>query len=138
MSFGVSRAVEFESDHLTIDDRTGKAILTGDVIVWNDTGTLKARRVVIYYHSQGDTVTSYEAFGQVQVDYSDIDARANYAYRDVQADTMLLQENAYVKRNQDEFWADRIVVNMKTSRVNLSGSVRGHIRQRRKSGAKNS
>jgi lipopolysaccharide export system protein LptA len=124
-----AQAIEFESDHLTIDDQTGKATLTGNVTVWNDTGTIKARRIVVRYASSGDTVISYEAFGKVRIDHSNINARSEYAFRDLRGDTLFLQEDAYVKRNRDEFWADRITIDLQSSQVDLTGSVRGHIRQ---------
>jgi lipopolysaccharide export system protein LptA len=107
------------------------------VTVWNDTGTIKARRIVLQYTPGGDTVISYEAFGKVRIDYSKINARAQYAFRDMRGDTLLLQEDAYVKRKYDEFWANRITIDLKKSQLDLSGSVRGHIRQRSQSAGVN-
>lgn len=127
-------ALEFESDNLKIDDQRGRAILTGNVRAWDDTGTIKSRRLIIRYAPEGDTVTSYEAFGNVRIDYTNVKARSEYAYRDARADTLFLQENAYVIREKNEFWADRINVDLTTSQVEMSGSVRGSLRSRRKPG----
>jgi lipopolysaccharide export system protein LptA len=123
-------ALEFESNELTMDDRTGEATLTGNVTVWDDTGTIKANRIIITYASSGDTVISYEAFGNVRIDYDDLKANSNYAYRDARADTLFLQQDAYVNRRGNEFWADRIRVDLRTSEVNMIGSVRGNVRSR--------
>ncbi len=137
MSFGLictvlvpTHAIKFESDQLTVNDRTGKATLSGNVTVWNDTATIKANRIIVRYATDGDTVNSYEAFGNVRINHARFKADSNYAYRDVRADTLLLQEDAHVERKQDEYWADRITVNVRTSQVKLSGSVRGHLKQR--------
>lgn len=124
-------ALEFESDQLKVNDRTGKAVLTGNVVARDDTGTLQSRRLIIRYAETGDTVLSYEAFGKVRIDYTDMNARSEYAYRDARADTLLLQEKAYVLRNGNEFWADRITIDLRTSEITMNGSVRGNLRSRK-------
>ncbi len=126
-------ALDFESDHLEVNDQTGEATLTGNVVVRDDTGTLKSRRLIIRYTESGDTVLSYEAFGRVRIDYDTMNARSEYAYRDARADTLLLQEDAYVLRNGNEFWADRITLDLRTSQIEMKGSVRGSFRSRDKS-----
>jgi len=123
-------ALEFESDQLEVNDRTGKAVLTGDVVARDDTGTLKSRRLIIRYDGSGDTVLSYEAFGRVRIDYDTMNARSEYAYRDARSDTLLLQEDAHVLRNGNEFWADQITVDLRTSEIEMKGSVRGNLRSR--------
>lgn len=123
-------ALDFESDHLKINDRTGRVILTGNVVARDDTGTLRSRRLIIRYTESGDTVLSYEAFGRVRIDYDTMNARAEYAYRDTRADTLLLQEEAYVLRDGNEFWADRITADLRTSEIEMNGSVRGNFRSR--------
>lgn len=72
----------------------------------------------------------FEAFGNVRLKYPDVRGKANYAYRDVRSDTLLLQENAYVKRRDDEFWAERIQVNLRTSEVQMTDNVRGELAPR--------
>lgn len=128
-----AQSLEFESDRLNINDRTGEVVLTGNVRAWNDTVTITSRRLIIRYEAQGDTVKSYEAFGDVRIDHDTMHARAQYAFRDNRADTLFLQENAYVSRNGNEFWAERMTVDLRTSQVDMSGSVRGNVRSRRKS-----
>lgn len=130
MSASPVSALDFESDQLEVNDRTGEAVLTGNVVAWDDTGTLKSRRLIIRYADSGDTVLSYEAFGRVRIDYDTMNARSEYAYRDTRADTLLLQEDAYVLRNGNEFWADRITVELRTSEIEMKGSVRGSFRSR--------
>lgn len=125
--------MEFESDRLNVDNRAGKAVLTGNVRAWNDTATVKSRKLIILYEAEGDTVLSYEAFGNVRIDHDTMYARAEYAYRDARADTLFLQEDAYVRRRGNEFWADRITVDLRTSELDMNGSVRGNVRSRRKS-----
>lgn len=124
--------MEFESDRLNIDDRTGEVELTGNVRAWNDTATVKSRRLIIRYEGEGDTVTSYEAFGNVRIDHDTMYARSEYAYRDARADTLFLQEDAYVLRDGNEFWADRMTVDLRTSEIDMTGSVRGSVRSRQK------
>lgn len=125
--------MEFESDRLNIDDRTGEVVLTGNVRAWTDTATIKSRKLIIPYEGQGDTVKSYEAFGNVRIDHDTMHARSEYAYRDARADTLFLQEDAYVNRDGNEFWADRMTVDLRTSEIDMSGSVRGNVRSRRES-----
>lgn len=105
-------------------------MLTGNVKAWNDTGWIKSNRLEIYYDSAGDTVKYFEAFGNVRLKYPEMWGEAKYAYRDVRADTLLLQGDAYVKRREDEFWADRIRVNLRTSEVHMEDNVRGSLAPR--------
>lgn len=124
--------MEFESDQLNIDDRTGEVVLTGNVRAWNDTATVRSRKLIIRYEGEGDTVLSYEAYGNVRIDHDTMYARAEYAFRDARADTLFLQEDAYVRRDGNEFWADRMSVDLRTAEIDMSGSVRGNVRSRRK------
>lgn len=129
VSVGSLRAqrLQFESDELQLEDKTGRVVLTGNVHAWNDTGWIKSDRLEIYYESGGDTVKYYQAYGNVRLRYPNVHGEARYAFRDVRADTMILQGDAYVRRGGDEFWADRIRVNLKTSAVRMTDNVRGNL-----------
>ncbi|MFB6344972.1 MAG: LptA/OstA family protein [bacterium] len=121
------QSIQFESDQLQLEDKIGRVTLTGNVHAWNDTGWVKAERVEISYRKQGDTVEALEAFGNVRLKYPKVYGESDYAYRDVKADTILLEGNAYVKRRKDKFWADRIWVNLKTLEIRMNRDVRGSI-----------
>lgn len=102
-------------------------MLTGHVRVWNETGTLRANRLEIYYTPGSDTVDHIRARGDVRFSTEDLFARGQYAYQDMGSDTVFLQEDAYVRRGPHEFWSDRIRVNLETRRVSLRLSVRGSL-----------
>jgi len=121
------RSIEFESDRLQIYHRRGRAVLTGHVRVWNDTAVLRSNRLEIYYVTGTDTVDHMVAFGDVQLRSEELRARADYAFQDVESDTVLLQENAGVRRGSDEFFADRMVVNLRTRAVRMHRRTRGRF-----------
>lgn len=120
-------AYDVESDQLEIFNMEGRAIFQGNVHLWNDTTSIRSNRLEVYYVSQGDTIDYLEAFGDVKIDRDSMKARSNYAYYHVQNDTALLQEDAYVRRDGSEFWADEIQIDMTTERIRMRDNVRGHL-----------
>lgn len=120
-------AYDVESDQLEILNREGRAIFQGNVHLWNDTTSIRSNRLEVFYVSQGDTIDYLEAFGDVGINRDTMVARSNYAYYHIQNDTALLREDAYVRRDGSEFWADEIDIDMTTEQIRMRDNVRGHL-----------
>lgn len=105
-------------------------MLTGHVHVWNDTGSLRSNRLVIHYETGTDTVDYLTAHGDVRLRTEELFARGSWAYQDVTGDTVLLREDAYVRRGDDHFLADQMFVNLATSSVSMDEDVRGQFSTR--------
>lgn len=116
-----------ESDELEIFNKEGRAVFTGNVRVWNDTGEILANRLEVFYEEGGDTVRLMKAFGDVEITRQNMYAESQYAEYDVQSDTAILQEDAYVRRSKNEFWADWMWLNMREETVRLKDNVRGTL-----------
>lgn len=119
--------LQFEADELELFDKKGFAVLTGHVKVWNDTGRIESNRLEVYYGKGGDTVNQIKAYGEVKISYPRLDATSKYAERDMQSDTLVLQENVYVRRDRNEFWADWMKVNLQNSTLKMKENVRGNL-----------
>jgi lipopolysaccharide transport protein LptA len=124
---GAQTAYDVESDRLEIFNREGRAIFEGDVRLWNDTTSIQCNHLEVFYVGEGDTIDYLEAYGNVEVKRDTMYASARYAYHDVENDTALLQEDAYVRRDGSEFWADRIRINMITEQIRMRDDVRGRL-----------
>jgi lipopolysaccharide transport protein LptA len=124
---GAQTAYDVESDRLEIFNREGRAIFEGDVRLWNDTTSIQSNRLEVFYVGDGDTIDYLEAYGDVEIKRDTMYASAHYAYHSVGNDTALLQEDAYVRRDGSEFWADRIWIDMATERIRMRDDVRGHL-----------
>lgn len=118
---------QIESDELEIFNQEGRAEFTGNVRVWNDTNEIQSNRLEVFYQEGGDSIDILKAYGDVEIFRGDIYARSEFALHDVQNDTAMLQENAYIRRQQNEFWADRIWINLRTEHVRLEGNVQGEM-----------
>ncbi|MFB6356082.1 MAG: LptA/OstA family protein [bacterium] len=120
---------QVEADQLEIQNKKGKAIFSGNVKIWNDTAEMRANRVEVFYVRGGDTIDYLEGYGNVQFDRGNMYGEGNYAYFDAQSDTIILREDAYVRRGKNEFWADQIDVNIRTENVRMRKNVRGTLVQ---------
>lgn len=118
---------EIESDELEVFNQEGRAEFMGNVKIWNDTNEIHANRVEVFFEEGGDSIQIIKAFGDVEIYRENMFASSEFALHDVQSDTVMLQENAYVQRDQNEFWADRMWLDLTTERVRMKDNVRGHM-----------
>ncbi len=125
----VQAGYDFSSDKLQIDHKNSWAVLTGNVVIQNDTQQLNARRVKIYYRENGDTIRRIVARGKVRMVRDTWTARAQFAAYNVKADTLLLRGEAYFSRGKNEFWGERIVLDLKKRELKMVGKVHGILRE---------
>lgn len=119
-----------QADNLKINQPEQRTVLTGNVVINNDTEQLKAERVIIHYQEMGDTLRRIEAWGHVRLKRDTWTARGDTVEYNVLADSLLVRGNAYVSRAKNEFWGNRIQLDLKVGSLNLIGKVRGIIRQK--------
>lgn len=119
----------FRGDTLEIFHRDRRAVLTGDVKIWNDTSQLLAHRVVVHYLGQGDTVETIEAFGNVRIDHVDLYAESEYARYETGSDTLVLRGDAYIKQGGNEYRSSWMSFDFRRSVVRMRRGVRGNVRQ---------
>lgn len=120
---------DVESDELEIFNREGRAVFKGNVRLWNDTGVIQCNRLEAFYVEGGDTIDFLNAYGDVTIERENVYAESNYAYHDLQNDTAVLQEDAYVQRENSEFSSDRMWIDLSREQIKMKNNVRGHLVQ---------
>jgi len=118
---------EIESDELEVFNQEGRAEFTGNVKVWNDTNEIHANRLEVFFEEGGDSIQIIKAFGDVEIYRENMFASSEFALHDVRSDTIMLQENAYVQRDQNEFWADQMWLDLQTEQIRMKNNVRGRM-----------
>ncbi|MFP4687926.1 MAG: LptA/OstA family protein, partial [bacterium] len=104
--------------------REGKAVFTGNVVVRDDTGEISARRMEVYYEDDGDTIKYIEAYGNVKIIRDNLFARGQRAEYTVGADTLILEEEAYIKDDQGEFYADWMWIDLASEKLRMQGNIK--------------
>lgn len=118
--------IEVTSDALTIDQATGEAVFTGNVIVYQGDLRLAADRVtVLYSELEGRRqVDEVLATGGVLVTRGADAAEGQTARFDVATDLLTMTGSVLVTQGATAVAGDRMVVNMLTGNGTVEGRVR--------------
>ena len=108
------KAIEIESDTMTVDDAKGISIYKGDVILTQGTLIIRANELTVREDRQGfqhsTSIGNPTTFKQ-KMEGSDeyIEGKALRIEYDGHMDKIHLYEEAFVKRGDDEVWGDYIM-----------------------------
>ena len=116
--------VEVTADNLEVDQETGKAIFTGNVVIGQGEMRLSAARVSVVYRSNGEGIQRLEATGGVTL-VSGADAaeseRADYS---IDEGTIVMTGNVLLAQGRSALSADRMSVRLSDGTAQMSGRVR--------------
>jgi lipopolysaccharide export system protein LptA len=126
VAYDASTPVEVTADSLTIDQTTGQAVFSGNVIVHQGDLRMAARQIrVIYTEANGrQTVDEVVASGGVLVTRGTEAAEGSEARFDVASSLLTMSGSVLVTQGATAVAGDRLVVNMRTG----NGSVEGRVR----------
>lgn len=130
VGFGAMRAdtgapVEVTADSLRVNQDTGEAVFTGNVLIGQGEMRLSAQSVTVAYAEGGQNrIRSLNATGGVTLVSGPDAAEAAEAVYDVEAGTILLTGDAIVTRGESVLAGDRIEVNLNDGTASVSGRVR--------------
>lgn len=125
VSYNAQQPVEVTADGLTIDQATGEAVFTGNVIVVQGDLRMAAGAVRIVYSTDGaQDVSEVIATGGVLVTRGTDAAEGGTARFDVATALLTLSGNVLVTQGATAIAGDSMVVDMRTG----SGSVDGRVR----------
>lgn len=130
VGFGAMRAdadapVEVTSDSLQVNQDTGEAIFTGNVLIGQGEMRLSAQSVTVVYAAGGQNrIRSLNATGGVTLVSGEDAAEAVGAVYDVEAGTIVLTGDAIVTRGESVLAGDRIEVDLNDGTASVSGRVR--------------
>ena len=130
VGFGAMRAnadapVEVTSDSLQVNQDTGEAVFTGNVLIGQGEMRLSAQSVTVVYAEGGQNrIRSLNATGGVTLVSGEDAAEAAEAIYDVEAGTIVLTGDAIVTRGESVLAGDRIEVDLNDGTASVSGRVR--------------
>lgn len=117
--------VEVTSDSLRVNQESGEAVFTGNVLVGQGEMRLSAQSVTVVYAEGGrNRIHSLNATGGVTLVSGPDAAEAAEAVYDVDAGRIVLTGDAIVTREESVLAGDRIEVDLNDGTASVSGRVR--------------
>ena len=124
-----SAPVEVAADSLTVDQDTGTAVFSGNVVIGQGNLRLSAGSVrVIYDEATGD-ITKLNASGGVTFMTATEAAEAQTAVYDLTSGTIVLTGDVLLTQGASALSANQMTVNVNTGTAQMSGRVRTVFQQ---------
>ncbi len=126
VSYDNRQPVEVTSDSLTLDQSTGEAVFTGNVIVIQGDLRMAAGNVRVLYATEGanQDIREVIATGGVLVTRGSDAAEGSQARFDVASALLTLTGNVLVTQGPTAIAGDRMSVDMRTGNGSVDGRVR--------------
>ena len=108
--------INFGADHIELQDKANRAILTGNVSVRQAEMTLNSARMTVAYTGQvidgSPQVSRLDAAGSVTVTRPDQTARSQYAIYDLNQRTILMMGNVTLTQGGNVTHSQRLTLNL--------------------------
>ena len=118
--------IDFAAQHIELQDKANRAILTGDVNIRQAEMTLTAPRVTVTYTGQitegSPQVSRLDASGGVTVTRPDQTARSNVAVYDLNARVITMIGGVTLTQGGNTVQGGRLSINLDTGRATIDGS----------------
>lgn len=116
--------VEVTSQTLRVNQATGRAVFTGDVLVGQGTMRLSAPEVEVIYDEESGDISRMLASGGVTLVTETEAAEAEAADYDLVAGTLTMTGNVLVTQGPNVLSSDSMVVQLDDGTAQMEGSVR--------------
>lgn len=125
MQADTSAPVEVTADSLRVDQSSGEAVFSGNVLIGQGEMRLSAQTVTVIYGEGGQQrIRALNATGGVTLVSGEDAAEAAEAAYDVETGLIVLTGDAIVTRGQNVLAGDRIEVNLNDGTAAVGGRVR--------------
>jgi lipopolysaccharide export system protein LptA len=118
--------IDFASDHIELQDRANRVLLTGSVRITQAEMTLTAARMTVTYtgeiQSGSPQVSRLDAAGGVTVSRPDQTARSQYAVYDLNRRVITMIGAVTLKQGLNTVNGGRLSINLDTGRATIDGS----------------
>jgi lipopolysaccharide export system protein LptA len=118
--------VDFSADSGELQDKAGKGILTGNVVVRQAEMTLTASRVIVTYSGKvtdgAPTASRFDASGGVTVTRPDQTAKAQYGIYDVSRRVIIMLGTVTLTQGANVVKGNRLTMNLDTGKAVIDGS----------------
>ncbi len=117
--------IDFGADHIELQDKANRAILSGSVTVRQAEMTLSAARMTVAYTGQvvdgSPQVSRLDASGGVTITRPDQSARSQYAVYDLQRREVIMLGNVSLVQGGNPVSGGRLRINLDTGKAYLDG-----------------
>jgi len=121
--------VEISADSLQVDQDSGRAVFSGNVVVGQGDLRLAATRIEVIYQSESGDVSRLEASGGVTFVTATEEAEAAGAVYDLDGRNLVLTGDVLLTQGNSAIAADRMDVDLDTGNATMQGRVRTVFRQ---------
>lgn len=122
-----SLPVEVSSDELSVDQQTGTAIFTGNVVIGQGNMRLSAQRVIVVYRATADGIAKMEASGGVTIVSGKDAAEAQRADYSIDEGTIVMRGNVLLSQGASALSADKMTIRLRDGTARMSGNVRSRL-----------
>ena len=119
-----NQPVEVTADNLEVDQETGTAIFTGNVLIGQGEMRLSAARVLVVYRAENRGIARMEATGGVTLVSGPDAAEAARADYNIDDGTIVMTGNVLLAQGASALSADRMSVRLSDGTAQMSGRVR--------------
>ncbi|MDT1060712.1 lipopolysaccharide transport periplasmic protein LptA [Paracoccus sp. CPCC 101403] len=121
----VKAPVEVTADALQVDQRTGLAVFTGNVLIGQGAMRLSADRVTVTYaQDNAQKISAMKAEGNVTLASGQDAAEAKTADYDVESGNVVLRGDVLLTQGSNVLTGETVTVNLATGTANAAGRVR--------------
>ncbi len=121
--------VEVTADSLTVDQATGTAIFTGNVLIGQGDLRVAAEQVQVVYDGETGDITRLLATGNVTFVTETEAAEAEAADYNLRAGTLIMTGNVLLTQGASAISAERMTVNLTEGTAQMDGRVRTVFQQ---------
>ncbi len=118
--------IDFAADHIELQDKANRAVLSGHVDVKQAEMTLMADRMTVAYTGQvvngSPQVSRLDASGNVVVDRPDQRGRSSYAIYDLNRRVITMLGAVVLTQGSNTVNGSRLTINLDTGRAVIDGS----------------
>lgn len=119
-----SAPLEVSADELNVDQETGAATFTGNVVIGQGEMRLAAARVLVIYREDQAGIQRLEATGGVTLTSGDDAAEAQRADYDIDSGVILMSGDVLMAQGRSALSADRMTVNLDGGTARMQGRVK--------------
>lgn len=116
--------VEVTADNLAVDQSTGTAVFTGNVLIGQGEMRLSAARVQVVYRPENKGIARLEATGGVTLVSGPDAAESERADYDIDDGTIVMTGNVLLAQGASAISADKMSVRLSDGTANMSGRVK--------------
>lgn len=122
-----SLPVEVSSDELTVDQETGVAVFTGNVVIGQGEMRLSASRVEVVYSETEQGIATLAATGGVTLVSGADAAEAQRADYSIDEGTIVMRGNVLLAQGRSALSADEMTIRLRDGTARMSGNVRTRL-----------